>query len=56
LVEVLEEKSRKTQRELELNEQLASTAKKEADALRQDNVQHKKDVEWLANSAKNNKL
>jgi hypothetical protein len=31
---VLEEKSRKKERELDLNEQLATTAKKEADALR----------------------
>lgn len=56
LLEVIEEKSRKLQRELELNEQLANTAKKESEVLRQDNGQLKKDVEWLANSAKNNKL
>jgi chromosome segregation ATPase len=52
----MEEKARKLDRELDLNEKLATTAKKEADALRQENVQLKKDVEWLANSAKNNKL
>jgi hypothetical protein len=53
---VIEDKSRKLQKELELNEQLAETAKKESEILRQDNNQLKKDVEWLANSAKNNKL
>lgn len=56
LLGVLEDKSRKLQRELELNEQLASTAKQEADVLKQENGQLRKDVEWLANSAKNNKL
>ena len=56
LLEVMEEKARKLDRELDLNEKLATTAKKEADALRQENVQLKKDVDWLANSAKNNKL
>lgn len=34
LLDVLEQKSRKLERELELNEQLASTAKREADAFR----------------------
>ncbi len=52
----MEEKSRKLERELDLNEQLATTAKKEADQLKHDNQQLKKDVDWLANSAKNNKL
>ena len=56
LLEVLEEKSRKYERELELNERLAETAKKEAAVLREDNAQMKKDIDWLANSAKNNKL
>ena len=56
LLEVLEEKSRKYERELELNERLADTAKKEAAVLREENAQIKKDIDWLANSAKNNKL
>ena len=37
LLEVLEDKSRKLERELDLNEQLATTAKKEADQLKHDN-------------------
>lgn len=53
---MLEEKARKLQKELELNEQLADTAKRESDALKVENGQLKKDVEWLANSAKNNKM
>ena len=56
LLEVLEEKKRKLERELDLNEQLAAAAKKEADGYKQENAQLKQDVEWLANSAKNNKL
>jgi hypothetical protein len=39
-----------------LNERLADTAKKEAAVLREENAQIKKDIDWLANSAKNNKL
>ena len=56
LLQVLEDKSRKFEKELTLNEQLASTAKKESDVLRTENGQIKKDVDWLANSAKNNKI
>ena len=56
LLEVLEEKKRKLERELDLNEQLANAAKKEADGYKQENAQLKQDVEWLANSAKNNKM
>lgn len=56
LLEVLEEKSRKFENELNLNEQLSQTSRKEIDALRQDNAKMKKDVDWLANSAKNNKI
>lgn len=53
---MLEEKSRKLEREIDLNEQLSATAKREADILKEENGKLKKDIDWLANSAKNNKL
>jgi len=53
---VLEEKSRKLEREIDLNEQLSATAKREADVLKEENGKLKRDIDWLANSAKNNKL
>jgi chromosome segregation ATPase len=56
LLSVLEEKSRKFEKEASLNEQLAQTAKKETEVLRGETAALRKDVEWLANSAKNNKV
>lgn len=56
LLGVLEDKSRRLEKELSLNEQLAATSKKETEVLKGENSQLKKDVEWLANSAKNNKM
>jgi chromosome segregation ATPase len=53
---VLEEKSRKLEREIDLNEQLSATAKREADVFKEENGKLKRDIDWLANSAKNNKL
>jgi hypothetical protein len=38
LLEVLEEKKRKLERELDLNEQLAAAAKKEADGYKHENA------------------
>lgn len=35
---------------------MSTSAKKEVELLRSENIKMKKDIDWLANSAKNNKL
>ncbi|CDW87453.1 UNKNOWN [Stylonychia lemnae] len=56
LLEALDEKTRKAEIELNQSKSCMSQLHEENEQLKQENMKLKKDVDWLANSAKNNKL
>lgn len=56
LLDVLESKNRAFEKEVNLNESQLGQFRKENEQLKADCMKLKKDVDWLANSAKNNKI
>lgn len=56
LLQQLEERARKSEIELSHQRQSTQTLLDELDQAKAESAKLKKDVEWLANSAKNNKL
>jgi len=52
----LEEKNEKLELEWEKSESSVGTLRKELESVRQEQEKTKKDLDWVANSAKNNKI